>query len=260
MTAAVWLNGLSLRSLNIRLQGVPRFLEGPIRTVPSAPLPTRMGGLFLESGVHELRELAIEVAFLGADAGGREAAEEVLRAHLAIGLIEIRVREASGRVKVTHGLPANRAILSPLGRLFHTRGSTWVLPMFCEDASWRAEEPVVVPLDSTPRTVPLGTAPSDFVARAYGPGTACLLQFRTAGGLLTAELPLGNLGSGEYVEVDGGAETVEEFASGTPANGLARIADAAFPPYGLTPADGEGQTVTLTGGATGDLWFWPRFA
>lgn len=259
MPAAVWLGGVALHRLGFIVSNVPRFLEGPIRTRQSVAIPGRAGGVFLDDGTTELRELVIEGAFVRETAALREAAEEALKVVLyGQSLIEVRVRDARNTVRVTYALPINRASHDPLGPLFRTRGSRLILPLFCPDATWRAEEPVILGLSSTPREIPHWGAPTDAVIRVHGPGTAITLEFRTAGGLLTTEMALGDLDATDFLEVDIGAETVEEVIAGAADNGLARIGDDPFPAYGLTPLDGEGQTVTLTGGASGDLWVWPR--
>lgn len=259
MTApAVWFNGQNVRDLGLIVGDLPRFLEAPIRTLPGQPVPGRAGGVHLGRGLHEMRELVVEGTFVRDTAALREAAEEAVKAIVAIGLVEVRVRDARGGVKVAHGVHMNRAPLAPIGGLFVTRGSRWTVSFACEEATWRAEEPVILALSSTRTAFTLGTAATDFIARAHGGGTSMQLTFATAGGVTTADLSLGDTAADEYVEVHGNGETVEEFDSGVVANGLARIGDDPFPEYGLTPADGDGQTVVLTGGAVGDLWYWPR--
>lgn len=260
MSGEVWLHGEALRPLGFLVGAMPRFAEAPIRTLPGLPIPGRAGGIHLGDGLIERRELVIEGTFVRDSAALREAAEEALKGVLSIGLIEIRVRDARGVVRVAHGVPVNRAPLGPIGPLFVSRGSRWTLSFACAEATWRTEEPVIVALGPTARAVTLGTAPSDLIVRAFGAGTGVTLDCRTAGGVLTTQMTLGNIAADECLEVDGGAETVTEYDSGVVTNALGVIGDDPFPAYGLTPADGEGQTVALPAAASGDLWYWPRSA
>ncbi len=258
MSGQLWLNGLNLRVVGFRMAAMPRFLETPIRTAPNVTIPGRSGGLFLGGDSIELRQLEIEGTFIGSTPGLRETAESVVRTALGTGMIEVRVRNARGAIQVAYALPVNRSSHEPIGPLFRTRGARAVLSLLAEDATWRAEEPTVLALSSTPAVVPLGSASSGFIARAYGPSTNTRLQFYTAGGLLTCEMHLGDLDATDWVEVDGTDEIVTESLAGASANGIARIADDPFPAYGLTPADGAAQTVALLGGGTGELWYWRR--
>lgn len=255
---AVWLNGENVRDLGFIVADLPRFLDPPVRTVPVTPVPGRAGGVLLGRGVTEPRELQVVGTFVGQTAALREAAEAALKAVLATGLVEIRVRDASGTIRVTHGVPVNRAPLTPIGGLFVTRGTRWVQSFLCEDATWRAEEPTIVALGPTARTVTASAAATDMVVRAFGSATAATLDCRTAGGVLTTQMGLGNLGATAYIEVDTGAESVSLVTAGTAANGLSVIGDDPFPEHGLTPADGVGQTVAVPNAASGDLWYWAR--
>jgi hypothetical protein len=255
----VTLNGLPLHQVGFIVADVPQFLQMPTRAPVTALLPGRFGGLVLDASGTQLREMLIEGAFVRDTVSLREAAEDTLKERLLGHLIEVRVRRADGQVRVTHGVLSGDASHGTVGPLFRARGSRLTLPLVCPDATWRAEEPVLLPLSDTPQAVPAWGAPTDAIIRVYGPGTDCALEFRTAGGLVTTEMALGSLDADQYLEIDGSAETLLEVTAGVVANGLSRLGDDPFPEFGLTPRDGEGQTVTLVGGATGDLWAWPRW-
>lgn len=119
--------------------------------------------------------------------------------------------------------------------------------------TFRVRQPNLLVLGPTARVVELGDAPSHWDAWVYGPGTGVELVFWSGSNLELLRLPLGDLEANEWLHVSSAHQTVTEVVSGAPANGLARIGDAPFPPAGLSPYDGPDQAVQLDGGATGVL-------
>lgn len=259
MTWALRINGQEASSLGFHLRAKPGFDGRGGTPVQTTDLPDYDGTLLLQRryGGRRVRYQGLLLTPANT-AAARLAAQGVLRALWSVGLLRLESDNGLTEPLIAEGVMVQEDV-NPIGGPEHAISAEMEYQVECIAGSFRVRERELVALGAQPALLPQGDAPSSWEALIHGPGTAISLRFRNGSGLITTDIPLGDLGSDEALRVRSGPQTIDEFAAGVASNGLARNPDALFPPYGLAPADGAEQTAEVTGGASGTLTWWRRF-
>lgn len=262
MTAAWGLrvNGTDTRDLSFYLEAKPGFDGRGATPATLADLPGRDGTMLLARRFGP-RTVRYAGSFLTPQqtAAERIAAQRALTHLLRSGPLVLESFNGLTEPLVVEGVVTEDGITLRGGGPELAAGARLEFTVQATAGTFRVREPEVLVLGPAPRQPPLGDAPSDWEAWISGPATAAALVFTAASGTETVRMELGDLAATETLVIRSAEETVMLLTSGAASNGLARIGDSPFPPFGLTPYDGADQGVALVGGALGTMRWYRRF-
>lgn len=260
---ATWglrINGTDTRDLGFYLEAKPGFDGRGGTPVTAADLPARDGTLLLAR-----RFGARSVQYAGAlitpenTAAARIAAQRALTRLLRSGPLTLESFNGLTEPLIVEGVVTEDRVTLRGGGPELAAGARVEFTVQATAGTFRVRDPDTLVLGPTPRSPLLGDAPSHWEAWISGPATAAALVFTEASGVETARIELGSLAGNETLVLRSAEETVILRTDGVESNGLARIGDSPFPPFGLTPYDGADQGVALLGGPIGTLTWTRRF-
>jgi hypothetical protein len=264
MAAGLRVNGKSLRSLGLHLEGTPGFSDMPGRRVVATEVPSHFGAYVSRIDGGPARRLRIEASLVRDTVAARVSTEDRLKALFDGGLHRIE-REVGGVTRVTYGyLDGDPVWEAP--RLFLRPVTTVRLTLFCPDPFWRSLNGVAVAVNTTTGyfALPTGTGPVAPRIRVMGAATTPIVRIRDAWASLRSEIALPTLTSTEWLDLDYARGSVERVSSGTRTSVLSSAAftTGAWPlPIDSTYIDyenGRWATVSVSSGSA-EVLYTPRW-
>lgn len=251
MSGILYINDMDVAELGLKPLDLSDWWGAPRVTRASASPYALAGAIPSVSGSYEPRRLTLALALESSSLAGRRSDVDDLHRQFQ-GLLEVRLGDDSTRV----GYAVMEGMAAPQ-RHPGFFGNTWpqarVGPeLVFYDVCKYDREPSLVPLSTTPFTVPMGTAPTAGIYTVYGSTSPVTLRARAYGGELLSDATMtfaALQGSSEAISVDMANHALTFYTDGAASSSVGistKLTSGWF--FGLDPADAPAVEVTAGSG------------
>lgn len=246
MMWAVYLNGTDLATIESYTMDVGGWLSAPTRDYPTVAIPGRQGVVFAGDPTMAPRTLRLTgVINPSSRTVASRLADEKLMKSLAYQALATIITDDDVNAPIAIDGVCTSCEIVPRGHPLVATLSGVTLTFMCLDPTWRDVTAQVVGFNSTPATVPTGTAPAGGIVRIAAPSWSAsvtnpvLTYYNAATVSLQAMTFTGlTLTAGtDYLEIDLDRATATKYSSGTGSNAISYLASGDF--FAIDPMDGD---------------------